>query len=618
MKTPSQLSVFALTLGGALLLSACGGGGGGSGGYSSSIPGKPANGGSTGSTGSNGGSAGNTGSNSGSSGQPGGSGNGGVDIPSLPSSMTISGRAIDGYLQGAKVCVDLNDNGECDPGDPSTTTSANGSYSLTVDPQQAWGKKMLAEIGPNTVDISSGGHFPTSFILATVIEDPTTPIHITPITTLVTAKRIEGWSKTAAEMAVQQVARASGANPGNLYDDYLANGDTATANLASAIVSKLTNATLAGASTIDLASQRAIASAIVDSGTLSSVNASSVAIAKSRPVFTINLSASNTLGSPLYSYFGLTGSQAPVRTLAQLAANQYSVNRQTYVSGNWGSTAPGDYDNTQGGYTLQNNGSWSSFIAAANLVQPYGVHSVINNRVLVTDPNSGIKLTFELGVSNALATPVGYQGIGGYLLRNKFAGVGAVTAVTDAIGSGGPLYVTNPLAASDRLVLPSPSNCPGNGTIPVATITEDGVTHCNNLASMPPPAAAYTSVSQILGQPFSVGDQGTNLVLNRNGKGTLSGGPSHAYSIPVSWSTYPRNSNVLVVSIPLTDQSAIGDLYDADLLRQGGKVIVALHNGHLKRGQLQPAATIGQEYALADGSRFDLLFAAIQSVADTL
>ncbi|MDN0082182.1 hypothetical protein QU487_05380 [Crenobacter sp. SG2305] len=55
---------------------------------------------------------------------------------------------------------------------------------------------------------------------------------------------------------------------------------------------------------------------------------------------------------------------------------------------------------------------------------------------------------------------------------------------------------------------------------------------------MPPPPAAYTSVSQIFGQPFSQGDRGANMILNRNGSGsgTLNGGPSHAYSIPVSWS----------------------------------------------------------------------------------
>ncbi|MDN0082181.1 hypothetical protein QU487_05375 [Crenobacter sp. SG2305] len=74
-----------------------------------------------------------------------------------------------------------------------------------------------------------------------------------------------------------------------------------------------------------------------------------------------------------------------------------------------------------------------------------------------------------------------------------------------------------------------------------------------------------------------------------------------------------------MINIPLTDQLAIGNLYDADLLRHGGgKVIVALHNGHLKRGQMQPASSIGQDYALTDSTPFDRLFAAVQSIAGTL
>ena len=32
--------------------------------------------------------------------------------------------------QGATVCFDLNDNGVCDPGEPSTTTAADGSFTL--------------------------------------------------------------------------------------------------------------------------------------------------------------------------------------------------------------------------------------------------------------------------------------------------------------------------------------------------------------------------------------------------------------------------------------------------------------------------------------------------------
>ncbi|MDN0077060.1 hypothetical protein QU481_19635 [Crenobacter sp. SG2303] len=73
-----------------------------------------------------------------------------------------------------------------------------------------------------------------------------------------------------------------------------------------------------------------------------------------------------------------------------------------------------------------------------------------------------------------------------------------------------------------------------------------------------------------------------------------------------------------MINIPLTDLSAIGDLYDADLLHLGGKVIAALRNEHLKRGQMQPASSIGQDDALTDSNPFDRLFAAVQSIAGTL
>jgi len=41
-------------------------------------------------------------------------------------------RCIDGYLVGAKVCLDMNANGLCDAGEPSDTTRAKGAYSLSV------------------------------------------------------------------------------------------------------------------------------------------------------------------------------------------------------------------------------------------------------------------------------------------------------------------------------------------------------------------------------------------------------------------------------------------------------------------------------------------------------
>ncbi|MEC8104037.1 MAG: hypothetical protein VXZ24_07080 [Pseudomonadota bacterium] len=41
---------------------------------------------------------------------------------------SLSGKAADGYLAGARVCLDLNNNTACDDGEPTATTSAGGSY----------------------------------------------------------------------------------------------------------------------------------------------------------------------------------------------------------------------------------------------------------------------------------------------------------------------------------------------------------------------------------------------------------------------------------------------------------------------------------------------------------
>jgi len=50
------------------------------------------------------------------------------------SSRTLFGSVVDGYIQGAKVCLDLNENTTCDDGEPTTTTDSNGSYSLIIPP----------------------------------------------------------------------------------------------------------------------------------------------------------------------------------------------------------------------------------------------------------------------------------------------------------------------------------------------------------------------------------------------------------------------------------------------------------------------------------------------------
>ena len=46
---------------------------------------------------------------------------------------TLSGRAIDGYLQGSTVCLDLNRDGECSPDtEPTSLTDNEGLFDLNI------------------------------------------------------------------------------------------------------------------------------------------------------------------------------------------------------------------------------------------------------------------------------------------------------------------------------------------------------------------------------------------------------------------------------------------------------------------------------------------------------
>lgn len=61
-------------------------------------------------------------------GNPDGSNNSGTP----PTTTTFAGTVIDGYIEGANVCLDLNANLLCDSDEPKATTKADGTYSLDV------------------------------------------------------------------------------------------------------------------------------------------------------------------------------------------------------------------------------------------------------------------------------------------------------------------------------------------------------------------------------------------------------------------------------------------------------------------------------------------------------
>lgn len=61
-------------------------------------------------------------------------------------STSLSGKAADGYLASANVCLDLNGNKVCDRGEPSATTGPNGDFTINASPSDVNSATILVEI----------------------------------------------------------------------------------------------------------------------------------------------------------------------------------------------------------------------------------------------------------------------------------------------------------------------------------------------------------------------------------------------------------------------------------------------------------------------------------------
>lgn len=121
--------------------------------------------------GSGGGESSNAGSNVDAVGSP---------AQALPAGQ-ITGRVADGYIQGATVCVDLNENDACDPDEPSAVTGAGGLYQLDV-PQGAEGKPIVADIPAEAIDEDTGEMVGKALVF---VAPGSRPLFLSPITTMI-------------------------------------------------------------------------------------------------------------------------------------------------------------------------------------------------------------------------------------------------------------------------------------------------------------------------------------------------------------------------------------------------------------------------------------------------
>ena len=137
----------------------------------------------------------------------------------------VTGRVADGYVQGATVCVDINENEACDPNEPSAMSGAGGLYELVI-PDGAEAMPIVADIPAEAIDEDTGESVGEALVFITPADHPE---FISPITTLVYQElRVSpSLNVDEAEQIVQSALGFDG-NRVSLFADYVEQSDPET------------------------------------------------------------------------------------------------------------------------------------------------------------------------------------------------------------------------------------------------------------------------------------------------------------------------------------------------------------------------------------------------------
>lgn len=197
-------------------------------------------------------------------------------------STELTGAVIDGYIEGAKVCLDIDDDGACGDTEPSTFTQANGGYSLDVSSRATAGRSIIAEIPDTAKDSDDAGLTlaaagKSAYVMATPADQPDV---ITPLTTLIVGK-VKSDSITLAQAKAQvleQLGLPEGTDP---HEDHIAKGNQSVHAAARQVAGQLQQAYASldpnvAASARWTKLQEALAAAEDNAGTISQVSASAL------------------------------------------------------------------------------------------------------------------------------------------------------------------------------------------------------------------------------------------------------------------------------------------------------------------------------------------------------
>lgn len=98
------------------------------------------------------------------------------------SSTSLAGNVADGYLVGAKVCLDENNNSKCDTTEPMAITAQHGAYTITgISASDITTYPLLVEVNQTTIDEDTNLAVPQNYVL----QSPPGNTFISPISSMV-------------------------------------------------------------------------------------------------------------------------------------------------------------------------------------------------------------------------------------------------------------------------------------------------------------------------------------------------------------------------------------------------------------------------------------------------
>ncbi|MCW8956459.1 MAG: hypothetical protein OQL09_06220 [Gammaproteobacteria bacterium] len=140
--------------------------------------------------------------------------------------VTLSGKVADGYLNGATVCLDLNENQVCDTGEPSATSTAGGNYSLDATQAQIDAYPVVVKVIANqTIDEDTGNAVTKAYTLSAPAGKGA---FVSPLTTMVQAQ-VDATGESV-DVIESQILTSMGQDSTavSLFDDYVVKESDAT------------------------------------------------------------------------------------------------------------------------------------------------------------------------------------------------------------------------------------------------------------------------------------------------------------------------------------------------------------------------------------------------------